>query len=103
VNANNAATIVASSYASYSMNSEETVAIDLQGNPLWHRRQQGEGEWGRGVGPWSAFSVHQSAGEQPQILFLAKDLLCRLMLNRAVDTEPWLLWHATNSVMNQPD
>lgn len=97
-------TIVASSYASHSMNSEETVAIDLQGNTLWHRRQQGEGEWGRGVGPWSAFSVLQSAGGRPQILFLAKDLLCHLDARSGEFLrEPWLLWRATNSVMNQPD
>ena len=104
VNADNGVIIVASSYASYSMNSEETVAIDLQNNTLWHRKQQGEGEWGRGVGPWSAFSIRQSAGEQPQILFLAKDLLCRLDAQSGEwMREPWLLWHATNSVMNQPD
>lgn len=104
VKADNGVIIVASSYASYSMNSEETVAIDLQNNSLWHRRQQGEGEWGRGVGPWSAFSIHQSAVERPQILFLAKDLLCRLDAQSGEwIREPWLLWHATNSQMNQPD
>jgi outer membrane protein assembly factor BamB len=104
LNADNDVIIVASSYASYSMNSEETVAIDLQNNTLWHRRQQGEGEWGRGVGPWSAFSVRQSADERPQILFLAKDLLCHLNAQSGEwIREPWLLWHATNSVMNQPD
>jgi len=98
------ATIVASSYASYSMNSEETVAIDLQSNTLWHRRQQGEGEWGRGVGPWSAFSVLQTEGRPAQLLFLAKDLLCHLdaRSGRWI-REPWILWRATNSVMNQPD
>jgi hypothetical protein len=45
VNADNGVIIVAV-LRLYSMNSEETVAIDLQNNTLWHRRQQGEGEWG---------------------------------------------------------
>jgi outer membrane protein assembly factor BamB len=104
VNGNNGMTIAASSYASYSMNSEETVAIDLQNNTQWHRRQQGEGEWGRGVGPWSAFSVLQSTDERPQILFLAKDLLCCLDAQSGEwIREPWILWRATNSVMNQPE
>ena len=86
------------------MNSEETVAVDLQNRTQWHRREQGEGEWGRGVGPWSAFSVSQSPGASPEILFLAKDLLCHLdARSGAWIREPWLLWHATNSVMNQPD
>lgn len=97
-------TILASSYASYSMNSEETVAIDLDGRTRWHRREQGEGEWGRGVGPWSAFSVALKPGADTEVMFLAKDLLCRINA-RTGDwiREPWLLWHATNSVMNQPD
>ena len=97
-------TILASSYSSYSMNSEETVAIDLQGKQLWHRREQGEGEWGRGVGPWSAFSVAIMPGADTEVMFLAKDLLCRVNARTgAWIREPWLLWHATNSVMNQPD
>ncbi len=97
-------TILASSYASYSMNSEETVAIDLQGSAHWRRREQGEGEWGRGVGPWSAFSVALGPGSDPEVMFLAKDLLCRLNARTGEWVrEPWLLWHATNSVMNQPD
>jgi len=37
-------------------------------------------------------------------MFLAKDLLCRLNARTGEWVrEPWLLWHATNSVMNQPD
>ncbi len=97
-------TIVASSYASYSMNSEETNAIDMQNTGRWHRGQIGEGEWGRGVGPWSAFSVLQGPGGKPQLLFLAKDLLCRLDAESGEwIREPWLLWRATNSVMNQPE
>lgn len=104
VNSDSGTTILASSYASYSMNSEETAAIDLQNNRRWHRQQQGEGEWGRGVGPWSAFSVRQSAGTRPEVLFLAKDLLCRLDAQSGEWIhEPWILWRATNSVMNQPD
>jgi len=97
-------TITASSYASYSMNSEQTVTIDLAGAELWRKEQHGEGEWGRGVGPWSAYSVLAEPGEPREILFLAKDHICSLdALTGVWKREPWLLWHATNSVMDQPD
>jgi len=96
--------ITASSYASYSMNSERTVSIDLANNERWHRNEYGEGEWGRGVGPWSAFSVLTTPEGALHILFLAKDLLCRLdALSGDWIREPWILWRATNSVMNQPE
>jgi outer membrane protein assembly factor BamB len=104
VSGNDGVTIVASSYASYSMNSEETVAVNSENLRLWHRGQYGEGEWGRGVGPWSASSVLQRPGERPQILFLAKDHLCRLDAETGNwIRDPWILWRATNSVMDQPD
>ena len=97
-------TITASSYASYSMNSERTVTIDLEGRELWRKEQYGKGEWGRGVGPWSAASVLPQAGGRSEILFLAKDHICRAdaATGRWI-REPWILWHATNSVMDQPD
>ena len=97
-------TITASSYGSYSMNSERTVTIDLQGRELWRKEQYGEGEWGRGVGPWSAYSVLARDGEEPEVLFLAKDLICRVdALTGVWKRDPWILWRATNSVMNQPE
>ncbi len=96
--------IVGSYYSSYSMNSEQTVCVDMYNNVLWHRREYGEGEWGRGVGPWGAHAVHHAPDGRDHLYFLAKDLVCEI----AVATgewvrEPWLLWRATNSVMNQPD
>ena len=97
-------TITASSYGSYSMNSEETVTITLRGSELWRKREYGKGEWGRGVGPWSAYSVFRGKNEGPELLFLAKDLLCRVDARTgAWKKDPWILWRATNSVMNQPD
>jgi hypothetical protein len=96
--------IVASFYASYSMNSEQTVALDMQQNILWHRREFGEGEWGRGIGPWSAYSLLQRQGQRPTALFLAKDYLCQVDVSTGEFVrDPWILWRATNSVMNQPD
>ncbi len=100
----NAPCITASYYASYSMNSEQTITVDLQGRELWRRGQYGEGEWGRGMGPWSAYAVAGSRDGNPEILFLAKDLYCRLDARTGEwKREPWHLWRATNSVMNQPD
>jgi hypothetical protein len=97
-------TITASSYASYSMNSERTFTVNLEGKELWRKEQYGEGEWGRGVGPWSAYSVLPADNGTPEVLFLAKDLLCRVdALTGAWRREPWILWRATNSVMNQPE
>jgi len=97
-------TITASSYASASMNSERTVTIDLEGRALWKKEQYGEGEWGRGVGPWSAFSILRHGDGRTEILFLAKDHICRAdAATGAWVRPPWILWHATNSVMNQPE
>jgi hypothetical protein len=86
------------------MNSEQTICIDMQGNERWYLKEYGEGEWGRGVGPWSAYSIAPAGDTPPHVLFLAKDLLCRLDSRTGQwIREPWLLWRATNSVMNQPD
>ena len=56
----------------------------------------------------SAHGVHfpcrNLPGANPEVVFLAKDLLCKLDARSGEwIREPWLLWHATNSVMNQPD
>jgi len=97
-------TIVASSFASASMISEETVAINNDGVQQWHKAQYGEGEWGRGVGPWSAYALLEPPDRPAQILFLAKDHLCCVdARSGAWVREPMILWRATNSVMNQPD
>ncbi len=96
--------ITASWYASYSMNSEQTIAVTLGGRELWRKAQYGEGEWGRGVGPWSSYSVLGTDDGRTEVLFLAKDHICGVDAQTgAWKREPWILWHATNSVMNQPD
>ena len=96
--------ITASFYASYSMNSEQTISVDLDNHQLWRLGHYGEGEWGRGVGPWSAYAVRMASGGEPEVIFLAKDLFCRLDARSGEwKNEPWHLWRATNSVMNQPD
>lgn len=100
----NGTTIVASSYASPSMNSEETVAVSIDGVRQWHKTEYGKGEWGRGVGPWSAYALLDVPGGSPRALFLAKDYLCSVDIESGEwAREPLILWHATNSTMNQPD
>jgi hypothetical protein len=102
--ARNRPTLTASFYASYSMNSEQTITVDLDNRELWRLGQYGEGEWGRGVGPWSAYALRMTSGEDPEVIFLAKDLYCRLDARSGRwNNTPWHLWRATNSVMNQPD
>ncbi len=96
--------IIASFYSSYSMNSEQTISVDLYNNRRWHRREYGEGEWGRGMGPWGAHAVTGIQRGAQQVVFLAKDLFCHLDAETGEWVrDPWLLWHATNSVMNQPE
>jgi hypothetical protein len=96
--------IVASSFASPSMNSEETIALGMDGMKQWHKKEYGEGEWGRGVGPWSAFALLEFPDHEPEVLFLAKDHLCCVDAQSGEWVrEPMILWRATNSTMNQPD
>ncbi len=96
--------IVAAYFASYSMNSEQSVCMDLQGQVKWHLTQHGEGEWGRGMGPWSSYSSCQSEDGTLNLYYLAKDLVCEVdPANGQWRHEPWLLWHATTVAMGQPD
>lgn len=96
--------IIASYYSSASMNSEHSVCIDTQGKIHWQLTEYGEGEWGRGMGPYSSFSVRRNELGGHELFFLAKDLFCHLDAQTGKwIREPWLLWRATNTVMNQPD
>jgi outer membrane protein assembly factor BamB len=81
--------LVVSGYLSASMNSEQTCCIDMTtGDLLWSRRLIGEGEDGRGFGPWNAPTLGGTP-EQPVLYFLAKDTVC------AVDVR-------TGELLNQP-
>ncbi len=97
-------TIIASFYASESMNSEQTICIDREGKQLWHHRFHGEGEWGRGVGPYCSYSLLSGREDERKLFFLAKDLLCEVNAETGSwNREPWLLWHATTVAMGQSD
>ncbi|HEX9006167.1 MAG TPA: FG-GAP-like repeat-containing protein, partial [Bacteroidota bacterium] len=96
--------IIAASFASYSMNSEGSVCFGLDGHPFWRLTEYGEGEWGRGMGPWSAYSSMMGTDGTPRLFFLAKDLVCEVdAADGSWRREPWLLWHATTVAMGQPD
>lgn len=96
--------IVAAYFASYSMNSEQSVCMDLEGRVKWHLAQHGEGEWGRGMGPWSAYSSRQREDGTFSLFYLAKDMVCEVdPADGKWRHEPWLLWHATTVAMGQPD
>ena len=96
--------IIAAYFASWSMNSEQSVCFDLDGKTKWHLTQHGEGEWGRGMGPWSAYSSLPRGDGSFSLYFLAKDMVCEIdpATGRWLH-EPWLLWHATTVAMGQPD
>ncbi|MCC7437096.1 MAG: VCBS repeat-containing protein [Armatimonadetes bacterium] len=69
-------------YASASMNSERMVAIDAtdpaNAHQTWARQLIGEGEEGRGFGPWNAMSVVKEKDGRASLLFLAKDTVCHV-------------------------
>jgi hypothetical protein len=96
--------VVAAYFASYSMNSEQSVCFDLERQTKWHLTQYGEGDWGRGMGPWSAYSSLPGKDGTFSLFFLAKDMVCEVdpATGRWLH-EPWLLWHATTVAMGQPD
>ncbi len=96
--------IVAASFASYSMNSEGSVCFGLDGRSFWRLTEYGEGEWGRGMGPWSAYSSLPGPRGTPRLFFLAKDLVCEVdAADGSWRREPWLLWRATTVAMGQPE
>jgi hypothetical protein len=67
--------LIASSYQSLSMNTEESAAFDLRtGAPLWRVPHVFDGEDRRGFGPWSSAFTRQAGGA----LFLAKDTVCHI-------------------------
>jgi outer membrane protein assembly factor BamB len=70
--------LVVSGYRSGSMNSEETIGLRADdGRELWRRRTIGEGENGRGFGPWNAWS-HTNVDGRSVVHFLAKDTVCAI-------------------------
>ncbi|HET6400829.1 MAG TPA: FG-GAP-like repeat-containing protein [Candidatus Kapabacteria bacterium] len=72
--------LFASFYQSYSMNSECSLAFLIEtGEILWRNERTGEGEFGRGVGPWGTSSLLRNGGH-PIATFCAKDTLCLLDL-----------------------
>jgi hypothetical protein len=79
-------------FQSQSMNSETSLAILIEtGEVLWRAQRVGEGEYGRGLGPWSAVSRMDDAA-----VLCAKDLLVTLDLETgAVRGEPRNLTHYT--------
>jgi hypothetical protein len=69
--------LLVSLYKSYSMNSEETFAFDYESEKqLWHRKEIGEGEWGRGFGAYGFTSYKKDENGRIHVFFLAKDTFC---------------------------
>ncbi len=72
--------LFASFYQSQSMNSECSLAFLLEtGEILWRKERTGEGEFGRGVGPWGTSSLLND-GPHPIAALCAKDTLILLDL-----------------------
>ncbi|HEY9187705.1 MAG TPA: hypothetical protein VIR55_07350 [Ignavibacteria bacterium] len=69
--------LLASLYKSYSMNSEETFAFDFEtGKQLWHIKEVGEGDYGRGFGAYGFTSYYKDSEGRLHTFFLAKDTFC---------------------------
>jgi hypothetical protein len=93
--------LLASFYSSTSMNSEESVCVEAATDRVcWERKQIGEGEDGRGFGPWGITSVRRGRGGEPGILFLAKDTVCHFDAGTGeMLKKPWQLRIATFQAM----
>jgi outer membrane protein assembly factor BamB len=92
-----------SSNASGSMNTERTICIDLSNNTeKWKRQYVGEGDYGRGFGPWGLTSLMRSGEDLVEGIFLAKDTLCQFDTSSGNLRNPsWVLREATLKVMEQ--
>jgi len=93
--------LLASFYSSTSMNSEESICLEAGADRIcWKRKQIGEGEDGRGFGPWGITSVRLRRGHEPEILFLAKDTVCHFdAATGEMLSKPWPLRIATFQAM----
>ena len=68
------------------MNSEETICFDYNsGKMLWQRKSVGEGEYGRGFGPYGWLSYIEK-GDNIEAFLLAKDTFCRFDLKTGAFT-----------------
>ena len=92
--------LFASFYQSQSMNSECSLAFLLEsGEILWRVDQYGEGDYGRGIGPWGS-SAMRTDGNKQIAVFCAKDTLCQLDLETGTFIEkPKLLTDYTADAM----
>jgi hypothetical protein len=71
--------IIASLYSSTSMNSEETICLDYEtGKIIWQRKEVGEGDFGRGFGPYGFLSTLPGKDKTDAYL-LAKDTFCHII------------------------
>jgi len=96
--------LFASFYQSYSMNSECSLAFLLEtGEIVWRNERTGEGEFGRGVGPWGTSSLLRN-GNTAIAAFCAKDTLCLLDLETGkFYREPKLLTEYSADEMKRED
>ncbi len=77
--------IFASFYRSFSMNSECSLAFLIEsGEILWHIDSIGEGDYGRGAGPWGTSGLV----DNKIAVFCAKDTLCYLDLETGTLIRP---------------
>jgi len=95
--------LLISFYSSASMNSEETLCIDIAtGKKRWRRKEVGEGEYGRGFGPWGLTTIVPSSKNSIDALFLAKDTVCHFDTGSGEWRQnPWVLREATMKVMEE--
>lgn len=91
-------------YRSASMNSECSLAVLIEtGEVLWQTDRYGQGEHGRGIGPWSLSTV-VTIGEKRCVLFCAKDTFVALDLeNGEFLRPPTLLTEYTAAAMQKED
>jgi hypothetical protein len=91
-------------YRSPSMNSECSLAVLLSNNEiLWETKQTGNGEFGRGIGPWGSSTITQMDGKKC-VIFCAKDTLVTLDLeDGSFIRSPLLLTDLTKAEMQRQE
>ncbi len=95
--------LLVSLYKSYSMNSEETFAFDFEsGKQLWHRKEVGEGDFGRGFGAYGFTSYKKDENGRIHVFFLAKDTFCHFdALTGEFIKPPLVLLNFTEKVLKE--
>ncbi len=95
--------LLVSLYKSYSMNSEETFALDFEtGEILWTVKTVNEGEYGKGFGAYGFTSYEKTRDDSYDTFLMAKDDICHFnALDGKFIKDPQLMMFITEKPMKE--